>query len=309
MSEPIERVCPHCQKRFSVPAELTGFSCLYCGKYVSVETKPEFDEALDESVRARLPAAILDYPENYRRIGKADYEAAFAEYAGAQSELLRELDLCASARGSVTPYAAALLDGVESALRNSADFAKKSRRAEKIYAVKVVLALFFTPLAKKLALGCANELCRALREDWLRRFPDEIWTDGDYDEIIAGYRTGRLCFLTTAVCRAEGKPDDCGELCALRAFRDGWLRQSPGGAALIEEYYACAPAVVTAIELCDAPQARYAELRAQMIEPCLRAISRGAYAECRDLYAEAVRTLLARYGISYKNEIIHLDKT
>lgn len=44
-----------------------------------------------------------------------------------------------------------------------------------------------------------------------------------------------------------GLPDDCHELTALRAFRDGYMSAIPGGADDIKEYYRCAPAIVAAI--------------------------------------------------------------
>ena len=47
-----------------------------------------------------------------------------------------------------------------------------------------------------------------------------------------------LCFITTAVCKYLGKPDDCFELTALRDFRDNWLAEQAGGAEEIHEYVA-----------------------------------------------------------------------
>ncbi|HEX8702805.1 MAG TPA: LirA/MavJ family T4SS effector [Myxococcaceae bacterium] len=62
------------------------------------------------------------------------------------------------------------------------------------------------------------------------------------------------CFLTTACVEARGLPDDCEELQVLRAFRDGYLRQRPGGAGLIAHYYAIAPRILEAIHRgTDAP--------------------------------------------------------
>lgn len=298
MSELIERTCPHCGKCFSVPAELTEFSCLYCGRPVVLKPEPEFSDALAQSVAERLPAAILDYPENYKRMGKADYAAAFAEYEAAQGQLLRELDACVSAQpeAGVTPYVTALLDGVEAALRADPRFGKKSSRTMLLYAHKATLALFFTALAGRMRLSCAPALCEELKTDWLRRFPGEVWTPGNYDEIITGYRASKWCFITTAVCRAEGKPDDCAELQTLRSFRDGWLRRSPGGEALIETYYAVAPGLVAAIELCDAPEKRYAEIRARWLDPCLRFLAGGQLTSCRDTYISMVETLRRRYA-------------
>jgi len=56
------------------------------------------------------------------------------------------------------------------------------------------------------------------------------------------------CFITTAVCRALGKPDDCYELAMLRKFRDSYVRDLPQGNELIEEYYVKAQQLLRAIE-------------------------------------------------------------
>ena len=99
----------------------------------------------------------------------------------------------------------------------------------------------------------------------------------------------RGCFLTTAVCEYLGKADDCTELTTLRAYRDNWLANEPGGKELIEEYYRIAPGIVRAMkssadygELCE-------ELLTRYIRPCLALIAEGKNEECKELYMEMVR--------------------
>ena len=104
-----------------------------------------------------------------------------------------------------------------------------------------------------------------------------------------------LCFITTAVCESEGKPDDCAELTAFRAFRDGYLKAQPDGAALIEEYYRIAPTIVMCIDVCGDRDARYAAIREQYLQPCYNALQAGDLAGCKTKYVRMVRDLEREY--------------
>lgn len=55
------------------------------------------------------------------------------------------------------------------------------------------------------------------------------------------------CYITTAVCTALNKSDDCDELMAFRKFRDTMKVQDCYIATLINEYYRVAPIIVSAI--------------------------------------------------------------
>ena len=48
-----------------------------------------------------------------------------------------------------------------------------------------------------------------LQTQWLARWPKQLWRPGDYDTLAGGFKKFRFCFITTATCAAEGKPDDC----------------------------------------------------------------------------------------------------
>ena len=105
------------------------------------------------------------------------------------------------------------------------------------------------------------------------------------------------CFLTSACVKFKGLPDDCAELTAFRAFRDGWLRQRPDGPERIAEYYAVAPSIVAGVEYCDDAPARYAEIRSRWLGPCYAALQRGEMERCYDTYRDMVQTLQKRYGV------------
>lgn len=99
------------------------------------------------------------------------------------------------------------------------------------------------------------------------------------------------CFITTAVCAADGKPDDCYELTTFRAFRDGWLANQPDGRSLIKKYYEIAPKIVDKINRLPDASKVYRSIRAEYLEPCLALIRQGKNLECKNLYVRMVESL------------------
>ncbi|HNS44429.1 MAG TPA: hypothetical protein PKH37_04290 [Alphaproteobacteria bacterium] len=57
-----------------------------------------------------------------------------------------------------------------------------------------------------------------------------------------------LCFISTAVFKSKGLPDDCEELALLRNFRDTFLLTTTQGRLLVEEYYRIAPDICKQID-------------------------------------------------------------
>lgn len=53
------------------------------------------------------------------------------------------------------------------------------------------------------------------------------------------------CYLTTAMCQILGKEDNCYELNTLRNFREDYMRHTPEGIKLLEEYEIISPPIVT----------------------------------------------------------------
>ena len=103
------------------------------------------------------------------------------------------------------------------------------------------------------------------------------------------------CFITTAVCQCFGKSDDCYELTMFRRFRDDWLMQQPDGKALIAEYYATAPAIVSCIDGREHPADIYQQIWQRYLSPCLKHLEQGEYKACKERYIAMVCTLKAKY--------------
>ena len=103
------------------------------------------------------------------------------------------------------------------------------------------------------------------------------------------------CFITTAVCQCFGKSDDCYELTMFRCFRDNWLMKQPDGKALIAEYYATAPAIVSCIDGKEHPADIYQQIWQRYLSPCLKHLEQGEYKACKERYIAMVCTLKAKY--------------
>ena len=287
--------CPFCGKELEIPAGLEEFSCLYCGKRsrtaVLTMAVPQADV---QSLGRELLEAVLPYGDFERKITKKDYEPSFTLYQMENEERLERLDLAVSNDPRGVELAAKAF--AEAFLRALAEAKGQDRRRESqfLFQTKLVLALFLTPLMRKLHLRTAEPLRESIHAQWMKQWPKEVWMPGDYEHIMSGFRKRKLCFITTAVCAHEGKADDCAELQAFRRFRDGWLTEQ-GEAGLISQYYDIAPSIVTAIDHCDDASARYGEIRSRWLEPCYRALQEGRNEDCRRVYVDMVQTLQNRY--------------
>ena len=87
--------------------------------------------------------------------------------------------------------------------------------------------------------------------------------------------SGGGCFITTAICEAEGKADDCDELQTLRKFRDNVMLKDSRLAPLVAEYYEIAPKIVAAINKGTAPKEVFWLLRMQYLDNAIAAVKAG----------------------------------
>ena len=115
-----------------------------------------------------------------------------------------------------------------------------------------------------------------------------------YESIANGFKK-KLCYITTAVCEHNNKPDDCYELTALRNYRDNYLMKTDNGKALVEEYYEIAPGIVTIINMQQNADEIYRQINKDYLTPCIHHIEAGENDKCCDLYMQMVRDLQKRY--------------
>lgn len=95
------------------------------------------------------------------------------------------------------------------------------------------------------------------------------------------------CFITTAVCRYTGQPDDCELLQTLRDWRDSWMQETAERRAMVERYYETAPRYVTAIDQRSDARFIYAELE-RLILTCVHWIKLKRFRMALAYYLAAV---------------------
>lgn len=309
MDEFVNGFCPQCGEALNVPQGLAEFSCMYCGARLTqaqlrtapaeacctlspAQARAQYDAALLE-----LPACVRDFRGYQKKITKNEYEAAFAAVYEAAASVFGKLDQALA--GMPEAFDAQIQAGVCHLIDALAcDWEKQRNHAGARDDDKMVIAVFLVPAIRKLALAASEPFCAALQAEWVRRYPKAPFYLGDYDTISNGFRKkpfGGLCFITTAVCEELGKPDDCAELTAFRAFRDGYLTACPDGAALIEEYYRIAPGIVSCIDLTTDRHETYRALREAYLAPCYADLQNGRMRECKERYVQMVRALEARF--------------
>lgn len=115
-----------------------------------------------------------------------------------------------------------------------------------------------------------------------------------YEKIESGFKH-RLCYITTAVCDSQNKPDDCYELTTLRNYRDQYLMKTEEGRQMVEEYYDIAPGIVLAIDMRQDSKRIYKGIYEEYLMPCIRYAEDGRNEECKELYMDMVYHLQKKY--------------
>ena len=106
---------------------------------------------------------------------------------------------------------------------------------------------------------------------------------------------GSGCYLTSACVEAAGLADDCQELTMLRAFRDNWLSNQPGGKEEIDRYYRVAPRIIEEIRArinCDEILKSIYE---EMVVPCVHFIQQDRFEDAYALYRQKTEELTQAY--------------
>lgn len=117
---------------------------------------------------------------------------------------------------------------------------------------------------------------------------------GPLGPVVGGFIgsiVGGGCFITTAVCALQGKPDDCHELTVLRNYRDTYLAAAHPDD--IQQYYTEAPGIVARLSTHPHAAAIYSSFYKNYIVPAVSAVEAGrnemAYSIYRALFELAAR--------------------
>lgn len=171
----------------------------------------------------------------------------------------------------------------------------KSKRERYSVDYNMNMAVYVVPLLTYSHDEYCEEIASRMVKAWNKKKVSTLTLGhSSYDDIAGGFKKG-FCFITTAVCESQGKPDDCYELTTLRAYRDDYMMRSEDGKALVEEYYDTAPGIVQIINMQPDADEVYEELYREYLSPCIRCIEAGEKEECRDMYSRMVRSLQKKY--------------
>lgn len=307
--------CPACGKKLQIPGDLEQFACMYCATKMKkdqllaeppVQAEPERGDLQAEfqAFQASVLSCVTEYQDSFKKINKTDFSDYSDRYLAACRPVFDHLERCARIEPDRYEYwgergAENFMAQVNEWLQSQPGWTRKHKRRNLVDNTKFTIALFLIPMLSRVNWMVAKPFAKKVNAMWLAQYPDSPFTLATYQDLINGFKKRWLCFITTAICQAEGKPDDCAELTAFRRFRDGWLMQQPDGPALIEEYYEIAPAIVMHIDYCDHSAARYAELRRRYLQPCYDALQTGRMEDCKRTYVAMVRDMQRRY---LKNE-------
>ena len=156
-------------------------------------------------------------------------------YASALQACTEELrgifgPLAASCAEDGTDDARALAEELADALLRAirADLGTCSRvdRPLRQDAYRMFLATFLSPALAQVEYPLAQTFCEALRLRWQALWPKQAYQSATAEAISAGFdKKWYRCYITQATCEYLGKSDDCAELTAFRAFRDGYLKR------------------------------------------------------------------------------------
>ena len=279
--------CPGCGRMVEVPAGMDACFCTFCGARVEHPAAPVPDAPapapLDTAALAKeLSALMAENRGLARQFARATYELQFRTYQAKLAPLIIRLEAGLpqgdGREAAVEAMAAAWLDALSA----------RWKKGRPQYEEQHLMAVFTIPALRDLPQKSGDELARAAQALWVKRWPKEPIGLGNYQDIVNGFRR-KLCYITTAVCRVQGKGDDCYELTAFRRFRDQVMLRSEEGRALVEEYYRLAPAIVTSVRLCRDEKAVYDQVYREYLLPCLRLLEAGDEKGCRDKYVEMVR--------------------
>ena len=286
--------CPGCGRMVEVPAGMDACFCTFCGARVTLPAPPKIASAaeavfLDKAALGEELTKLMTANRSLaRQFGRTTYENQFRTYQAQLSPLLRRLE-------AALPEGPGRDDMVRQAAEAWLDaLAAQWKKGQPHYEYQHLMAIFTIPALRDLPQPSGEELARAVQALWVQRWPKSPIGLGSYDEITAGFQK-KLCYITSAVCRAQGKADDCYELTAFRRFRDQVMLRSDNGRALVEEYYRLAPAIVTSVGLCQDEAAVYNSVYQNYLLPCLTLLEQGDNTGCRDKYVEMVRYMEKAY--------------
>lgn len=257
-----------------------------------------------EQIKVELAQLFDEMITQVKHFRRKTYEGLFKDCREKYKETIHKIEeLCVQASeeerpGLIEQMSAIIPDYAESKIK------ELSKRQKDRVGVdyNMNMAVFIVPLFSYEH----QENCEMIAERMVAMWNERSVTgltlgQSSYDAIAGGFRKG-LCYITTAVCESQHKPDNCYELMALRGYRDTYLMQTEQGRAMVEEYYDIAPAIVQVINMQKAPDAIYEDLYQSHLLPCIQDIQNKEPEACLEKYADMVNKLTRKYLYSQEEK-------
>ncbi len=265
-----------------------------------LELDPYDETANEVYARLHFQEIFFHHLDALKYFQRSEYAKYFERYMESCRPVLEALDrysLMAAdgGRAFMRHLSSELVKAIDEAVAADPALRTRNSRSLKLDQYKTILAIYVVPMVQEQKLSSGDRLADILVEEWIRLHPKSRIVKGTYGDMVAGFKKGKMCFITTAVCDSFGKPDDCYELTAFRRFRDTYMMESGEGRRLVEEYYDVAPAIVACIDMEEDREKIYASIWERWLSPCLEDIEAMRPASCERRYAGMVRTLKKRY--------------
>ncbi len=225
---------------------------------------------------------------------KRVYPEAFQAYLRRHMQTLNAIEAIYCQEENPEQWAEKLADHlIETAQAELDAIPKKGKRNEKQIDYNMILAVFMFPAFLETRGVSAEPVTDLIVKKWNKAFRTSVGK-ANYEKIESGFHK-KLCYITTAVCESQGKPDDCYELELLRSYRDGYLLSTEDGQAMVKEYYNIAPTIVNRISRRDDAETVYGEIWDCWLSDCIKLIEAGEKEACREKYMDMVYELKERY--------------
>lgn len=243
---------------------------------------------------------ILNHLDAMEYFTRSEYTAYFDKYRIKCRPIVETVEryvVMASdqAESFMHQLAAEMVKNLDDCVKADKKLRSGQARSMKRDQYKMILAIYTIPMIREQKLGISERLSDIIVEEWMKVHPKSVLRKGSYKDMVAGFRKGKMCFITTAVCESFGKPDDCYELMSFRNFRDTHMMSTENGRALVEEYYDIAPGIVTCIDMEENRASIYGAIWEDYLKPCLMDIEAGKTAACEKRYTEMIWDLKAKY--------------
>lgn len=175
-----------------------------------------------------------------------------------------------------------------------ANLDKKQRHAQEMN-YNLNMAVYIIPVLTYTKNSSLEKLAHRTVELWNEKKVTSLTLKySTYAEIDRGYKK-KLCYITTAVCQHQNKPDDCYELTTIRAYRDFYLMQTEKGREIVNEYYNIAPGLVMMMDMQNDAGQIYQNIYKEYLIPCIQHIENERNEECCELYMQMVNNLKEKY--------------